>query len=242
MSTTVVPVPAPAPLSLADYLKPAVSPYHEFIRQHDHELRVAVPGIIQTFDATAQTASVQVAITDRINIYTTGQNGAVLMQQQEKQIPVLADVPVLFPRGGGFSITFPVVAGTACILLFQDSCIDYHWQSGGVQSTNCVARRHDLSDAVAILADITQPHALASVSADSMQMRTDDGATFIDLKSGQITLQANTLTLNGQQVNVTGTAGVTIAGDANTKIEGREFLTHEHTGVSTGAGVSGPVL
>lgn len=249
--------PQPANLSLADRLKPNVSPFEEYLRQYDVALRVAAPGIIETFNPATQTATVLVAVMDRVNIYSSGPNGSIETAQREKMLPVLVDVPVLFPRAGGFAVTFPVSPGNPCVLLFQDSCFDQHWQNGGIQSTNYITRRHDLADAVAILADITQPDVLPNVSTNSMQMRSDDGATFIDVADHAITIQAATLTLNGTQINVAGSSGVslmgsavtvagstrvTINGDDNTTIDGKPFLLHAHKGVSTGAGVSGPVL
>lgn len=47
-------------------------------------------------------------------------------------LPILPDVPVVFPGGGGFALTFPVAAGDECLVVFASRCIDAWWQSGGV--------------------------------------------------------------------------------------------------------------
>ncbi|WP_347004163.1 Gp138 family membrane-puncturing spike protein [Enterobacter roggenkampii] len=88
-------------------------------------LRVAMPGIIQSFDADAVTAVVQPAI----RCVETDNDG----NRTTRDYPLLTDVPVVFPRGGGCTLTFPVNAGDECLVIFADRCIDFWWQSGGVQ-------------------------------------------------------------------------------------------------------------
>src|SRR5260363_73502 len=48
------------------------------------------------------------------------------------ELPLLGDVPVFFPRGGGCTLTFPVQKGDECVVVFASRCIDGWWQSGGV--------------------------------------------------------------------------------------------------------------
>lgn len=64
------------------------------------QVRVALPGIIQSFDPDAVTAVVQPAIrhVERDN------DGNKSM----KDYPLLVGVPVVFHRGGGCTLTFPV--------------------------------------------------------------------------------------------------------------------------------------
>lgn len=66
-------------------------------------LRVSMPGIIQTFDPIACTCTVQPAI--------SGQTADELGNFKSAPLPLLLDVPVVFPRGGGCTITFPVKEG-----------------------------------------------------------------------------------------------------------------------------------
>lgn len=101
-------------------------------------LHTALPGRVLSFDPQWQTASVQPLIDQ------------VLVDGTRVPLPVLADVPVQFPRGGGFVLTFPVRPGDECLLLFNERCIDGWWQSGE-PSEPLDYRQHDLSDAVAIM-------------------------------------------------------------------------------------------
>ncbi|MDR8345712.1 hypothetical protein FPK41_22485, partial [Acinetobacter baumannii] len=65
-------------------------------------------------------------------------------------LPLLVDVPVVFPRGGGCTLTFPVKPGDECLVIFADRCIDFWWQSGGIQEP-VDERMHDFSDAFCIV-------------------------------------------------------------------------------------------
>lgn len=80
---------------------------------------LASPGIIQSFDPAAVTCVAQIVI--------MGIEGG-----KQVSLPLLVDVPVVSPRGGGVTLTFPVKTGDECQLIFNDRCIDFWWQSGGV--------------------------------------------------------------------------------------------------------------
>ncbi|MFQ9867084.1 MAG: Gp138 family membrane-puncturing spike protein [Bilophila wadsworthia] len=69
------------------------------------EMWTALPGIVQSFDPAAMTVSVQPAVAGRISD-EAGKAASV-------DLPILPDVPVVFPGGGGFALTFPVAAGTS---------------------------------------------------------------------------------------------------------------------------------
>lgn len=152
------------------------------------QLRVAIPGIIQSFDADTQTCTVQPAIQERV------QNPD--LSYSWVSLPLLVDVPVQFPRGGGFSITFPLQKGDECLLVFSDMCLDSWWTSGEV-GNQMDKRRHDLSDATAIVGITSQARKLSNYATDAMQMRTDDGSTYITMKSNEIDIQASTVKING---------------------------------------------
>lgn len=141
--------------------------------------RVAIPAIIVQFDPQKQTASVQPAIKDTL-------------QGQSVALPELSDVPVQFPRAGGYSLTFPVKAGDECLLVFSDMCIDGWWQSGGVQN-QAEKRRHDLSDACAILGITSVPKALKNVCMEGVQIRNDSGTDYIQISEQGILLKSKIL-------------------------------------------------
>ena len=136
------------------------------------QLRVALPGIIQSFDPDAVTAVVQPAIR-----YVERDNDG---NKSTKDYPLLVDVPVVFPRGGGCTLTFPVKEGDECLVIFADRCIDFWWQSGGIQEP-VDGRMHDLSDAFCIVGPQSQAKKISGISTSAAQFRSDDGSTYLEI-------------------------------------------------------------
>lgn len=207
------------------------------------KIQTALPGIIQSFDAKSMTCTVQPAINGQVRDESGALTGV--------ELPLLVDCPVQFPAGGGCTLTFPVKAGDECLVVFSSRCIDAWWQSGGVQ-VQPELRMHDLSDGFVLLGFRSQPRVIGSISTTAAQLRTDDGAAFVEVNStthainantsgaatvsaqGGITLTAPTVTINGDvQVNgkVTSTGDVT-AGTIS-------LQQHKHGGVTPGNGSSG---
>jgi len=101
-------------------------------------MNTAMPGQIVDYDYSTQKATIQPVLN---KVYT---NGDIV------QMPILNNVPVMFPRAGGASLTFPVVKGDTCLLVFSSRSLDNWKESGGIVSPED-PRKFDLSDAVAIV-------------------------------------------------------------------------------------------
>lgn len=140
------------------------------------DLHTCLPGIIASFDPGTQTASVQPAIK---RIFT--ERGAV-------NLPLCVDVPVQFPGGGDFFLTFPVKTGDECMLHFSERCIDFWHANGGVQLPG-EYRLHDLSDAMATVGINSQPRKIGSFNTTGAELRTRGGATFVRVEQEKIILQ-----------------------------------------------------
>lgn len=132
----------------------------------------AVPGIIQKVNLTALTVEVQPSI----QALVTGAN----QQKQFTNLPVCPDVPIYFPRGGGYTMTYPIKAGDECLLVFSSRCIDSWWDQGGVQPQREL-RMHDLSDGFALVGPFSQKTKIANVSTNTVQMRSDDGKNYVEI-------------------------------------------------------------
>lgn len=142
-------------------------------------LWTAVPGIIQSFNTTAHTVEVQPAIKAKLR----KPDGSLV----STALPLLVDVPVMWPSGGGFTLTFPIATGDECLVVFSSRCIDAWWQSGGVQEA-MEARMNDLSDGFAFVGVRSQVRLLPSVSTAATQLRSDDGATYVQVGTNEIKL------------------------------------------------------
>lgn len=214
------------------------------------QLRVAMPGIIQSFDPVTVTCTVLPAIKG---------NDAGTAGKEPTNLPLLVDVPVVFPRGGGCTLTFPVKEGDECLLIFADRCIDFWWQNGGVQES-VDPRQHDLSDAFCIPGPQSQTMKISGISTSAAQLRTDDGAAFVEVAAGGditatttggMTINAPTITLNGD-VTINGNllqgmggsgGSASINGPVSVKNDitaaGISLTNHVHSGVQSGGSNTG---
>ncbi len=186
----------------------------------------ALPGIITSFDPARQTCSVQPAIQGQVRT-PAGTTRSV-------DLPLLVDVPVCFPSGGGAVFTFPVTAGDEALVIFASRHIDAWWQSGGVQAPMS-ARQHSLSDGFAIVGPRSVPNVPAAISTSAAQLRSIDGTTSVSLNpaGGIVSVVApGGLNIDAPLVRVTG--DVVAGGGA-----GVSLTTHRHTGVQVGGGTSG---
>jgi len=166
----------------------------EYIESRLRDLHTSIPGVIVSFNAAKQTATVQPAIK------------RIFIEQGPVNLPICTDVPVKFPGGGGFFLTFPVKAGDECELKFSERAIDFWYQNGAVQLPS-EYRMHDLSDAIADVGLNSQPNVIPNFNATACELRTRDGATLVRVDAGIVTVIGLTINLNG------GTGGVNITGD-----------------------------
>lgn len=113
-----------------------------FRKSMSRQLRVALPAQVQSYDASTQTVDVQPTVQDSF----TDEDGNL----QQFNFPVITNVPVLFPGGGGFRLTFPLQQGDFVFLMFSDRSLDVWQAQGGVNVDPLDERRHHIADAVAV--------------------------------------------------------------------------------------------
>ena len=205
--------------------------YRFMLDQFGCALRVCMPGIIQSFDPVKQTVVVQPAIIENMIQKTPDGLGGVVPVPTPTKIKPLQDVPIVLPRGGGFTVTLPIAPGDECIIVFADACINAWWAQGDVQPQE-VNRRHDLCDGFAILGTWSQPRVLSGYVTNAAQLRTDDGNTAVSVAAGQINMKATNVVVEG---------ALTVTGDAtiNTAAVPLDLGIHVHTGGTIG-GLTGP--
>jgi hypothetical protein len=212
--------------------------YRRMMENTVNNLRVAAPGIIRSFDADKQTAVVQIAIREKINI-----KGRL----QWTDIPLLVDVPVVFPKAGDYALTLPVKKDDECLVIFADFCIDAWWQSGGIQN-QLDKRRHDLSDGFALVGVSSQPKKITNYSANTIQLRNKAGDTYVEINENNINIvAAENTTVNCNNASITCSGNVTIDSGSvtigsNTVIDGKNFLNHTHSGILSGHDNTGGVV
>ena len=119
-------------------------------------LRCCIPCIVQSYDPEKGTVECQPAIREKI----INQNEEI----EYRNLPLLLNVPVVFPSNSEYAVTFPLEKGDECLVLFSDLSIDNFWEKGNVQNP-IEDRRHDLSDGIAIPCNMSL----------TKERRTDDG-------------------------------------------------------------------
>lgn len=193
-------------------------------------LHVSLPGRIESYDAATQTANVKPLLK---NTFTDDDDGSNVVEV----LPVISAVPVVFPRGGGFMITFPLVKGDHCHLVFNERSID-KFQTGGGEDTDPVdTRMHNLSDAVAYVGFYPDSKALPDADSNNMVIGKS-GSTQIHVADGKIELGEKA---SADKVSLDSKIQIELARIASELSALTIFIAaHGHSGVTTGAGVSGP--
>ena len=142
------------------------------------DLRVALPGKIHSYDATTQKASVK-PLVQRL---TATQDGKGLLEP----IPIINDVPVIFPRSGAFFMSFPLAVDDCVLLIFNDASID-NYMIGKIKGEDVNPddfRTHSLSDAVCLPGFYPFLSALKQADTTDMTLGKDDGGIQIHLTPG----------------------------------------------------------
>lgn len=99
-------------------------------------------GKITAVNTSKQTVSVQV-LHKRVNQTN-------LIKRELRDYPLLQEVPFVVLGGGQSHLTFPISVGDNCLLFFNDYEIDRWWETGANLPAN-FERRHDISDAFALI-------------------------------------------------------------------------------------------
>jgi Phage protein Gp138 N-terminal domain len=154
------------------------------------QMWTSLPAKVLEYNSTDMTVRCKATIPVRIQ----NQDGSYTW----KDIPDLPDVPVCFPRAGGFVITFPILPGDPVLVVFSSRCIDGWWASNpdvsGPQSKPYEMRMHDLSDGFAIPGPFSRPEAQGiNPSTTNLEIRDEGGTTFLQITpDGHINLIAPT--------------------------------------------------
>lgn len=220
-------------------------------------LWTAMPGLIVSVDYAKMTCSVQPAIQGTIS----NPDGTT----ENVNLPVLVDVPIVYPGAKGYVLTFPLTAGDEVLVVFASRCIDSWWQSGGIQKA-AEFRMHDLSDAFAIPGPRSVPNVVPSISSTGMVLRNEAGTVYVEIASdGKVKIVttagltvAGDTTITGNLIvsgNISGTniaasgvlsgASAAIVGSltaGGVSIAGVPFGSHIHSGVTVGVGNTGGVV
>ncbi len=171
--------------SIRDTLGTESQLYENLIKKVGFNLRCCVPGIIQSYDSVHNIADIQPAVREQVLNYDN--------TVQYTNLPLLINVPILFPSCSAGSIKFLLKQGDECLVLFSDLSYDNFWQKGNVQNPIEV-RRHDLSDGLAIPCVISQPNTKSftgsgiEINCGNSKINVEKEEVTFSNSSGSITL------------------------------------------------------
>lgn len=180
------------------------------------DVNTAVPGTVVQYDPASNRAVVRASMPKR------------LADGSELEAPSVHEVPVAFPAGGGFSLTFPLKPGDGVLLIFSQRSLE-GWLSGGTQAPDD-PRRFALSDAIAI------PGLSATgvtVDAENATAAWEGGT--LSLEPGGVARMKGSKLVVENDIEVQGK--ITATGDVISGVI--SLQQHKHLGVQTGPGITG---
>lgn len=139
----------------------------------------ALPARVESYDPATQSCSVQPLLKGR----RRGEAGEDIVENRA----IINSVPVVFPGGGGFRITFPIERGDTVMLVMSTFSLDRWKARGGVVDPED-ERRWDPSDAVAFPSVRDFTRSWVDVPTDGMSIGGDAGPaikiTSTDIQAG----------------------------------------------------------
>lgn len=189
----------------------------------------AMPGYVTSIAKLQSENTVEVQLTIKGSIEQEDGSFA------DVNYPKLIHVPLIFPSGGGFTITFPIAVNDEVLVIFASRAIDSWWQSGGIQQP-VEDRMHDLSDGFAIPGPKSLPKKISAISTTAVQIRNNAGNAYVEIGAGGAIklVSATSVTVEGD-LNVTGDV---IGNSATTPIS---LTLHTHLSATPGS-PTGPPL
>jgi len=149
---------------------------------------------VVSFDTTTQSAWVQLAV-----LRMVPQPGSNPPAYVTKTYPVLVQVPVYIATGGTGRLTFPIVAGDPCLVLFNDRDIDTWWTTGNTAAPN-TPRAHDLSDGLALVGFRNKANQLANYNTTAAELAYAGGKLKV---ADKVALDGSALTLKQLLTDIT---------------------------------------
>lgn len=203
------------------------------MKQNQAEMHVSLPGRIDVYNAVEQKADIKPLLKRPL----VASDGTILASEE---LPILMDVPIVFPRGGAgtgnFFISWPLAAGDLVHLIFNERSIDQYLDKRGDDTDPLDFRMHNLSDAVAYPGFYPRKLSLVEADPDNAVFGKDEG------------IQLHVTPADTAEFRVAGVADVSVAiaetlqafWDTTVKTKFDAFDAHTHVAPAGGGATTGP--
>lgn len=141
------------------------------------DVHTCLPGIVEKYNKAKNTVDVIPALKRK---YETGE----VVQQ-----PMILNVPVQFPRGGNFSMTFPIKKGDSVVLVFSERSLDVWKKNGGIVDPKD-PRKFNITDAFAIPGGYPESNPVGDASDESLRVKNKN--TLIELTEEVVRIKNGT--------------------------------------------------
>lgn len=144
------------------------------------EIHTCLPGRVESYEYTSQKANIKPLISKK------------LLNNDVEELPVLTNIPIIFPRTKSHGITFPINKGDGVLIVFSERSLDRWYSSSGDVSEPGDPRKFDLSDSIAI-------PGLFSFNQENIASNNDDteihnsGQKVVIKKNGDIEVGSSSL-------------------------------------------------
>jgi hypothetical protein len=149
------------------------------------DVHTSIPGTVRSYDATTQTAEVEIGV-QRVR----AAEDEDVDEDVPESLPILQGVPVLWPRGGGVFLHFPMTAGDEVQVFFSEADLNAWRESGGVVDPG-VATRHGLAGAVALPGMFSMGNPLADADGTYGRIGIDGDSSQIEFRPEEILAGGN---------------------------------------------------
>ncbi len=185
---------------------------HEAIRSHianfETQLYTALPATVVSWDAEAQTITASPVM---LEAYEDG---------DISKLPEIDHVPVMFPSGGGGSLTFPIQVGDEVLLVFSSRSFDTWWSTGEVDKLSSTQRYNEYTDAVAIVGITSKDKSVKAHTTDVELKFKDNAIRLVEDSSVVIHTGSSSMTMNSD-----GTIDTTVKDTWSLNNGSEEFVT-----------------
>lgn len=158
-------------------------------------MQTALPAWVEEYDPEKKTASVRPVFTD----YYLLDDGT----SEKLDYPVIPNVPVLFPRGGKWSMTFPLKQGDPVLLVCSQRSLDEWFASDGkTQVSPADLRMMDVSDAICIPGLFPERNAKGKADAENLYISHEEEKTILKLTpDGKFNLIGSRLNIGAESAS-----------------------------------------